>query len=479
MIAHLSLNLMLFPALLVAVATAAITATETGTRNHTVVVSNPHQPAAFSLKGQLHTHTTNSDGEVSPDAALQYWKERGYDFVAITDHDTYTDAAAAGLIIIPGQECSPDIGHFNIFGIASTFEECPDVKSTADVLAIATRVHKLGGLIQLNHGLRDRQWSATNVVNLVTSEVQIDGIEVINIDNEIDASVLWDTLLSRGVYLWGSAGNDMHTYPRSFKDDIWVCVATNENTPEGILAAIRDRNFYISQGPTITISIIAGAVVVKSANASTFEFIHQGQQVIQKTTGVTAAYTPNTNDKFVRVIVTDADGKKAWSQALPVTVKRCQPCRRTMSSTQVPCPKKSTGEIAPATGAGHRESNCTCSCRGCRCRCQCECGQHTIRLEPIGRSGVSTADVVVSSTTDAVTSSTMESSTADVVVSSTTDPVSSTMESSTADAVVSSTTDVAVSSTADPASSTTDPVPSTADASSTAEGEVPCECDQN
>ena len=37
-------------------------------------------------KGNLHTHTTDSDGLKSPDDVKRLYKSLGYDFLALTDH---------------------------------------------------------------------------------------------------------------------------------------------------------------------------------------------------------------------------------------------------------------------------------------------------------------------------------------------------------------------------------------------------------
>ena len=39
------------------------------------------------LKGCLHTHTTCSDGKMSPQEVANAYESRGYDFIAFTDHD--------------------------------------------------------------------------------------------------------------------------------------------------------------------------------------------------------------------------------------------------------------------------------------------------------------------------------------------------------------------------------------------------------
>jgi hypothetical protein len=44
----------------------------------------PDQPV---LKGAIHIHTTCSDGELSPAEVLRVYRDLGFDFVALTDHD--------------------------------------------------------------------------------------------------------------------------------------------------------------------------------------------------------------------------------------------------------------------------------------------------------------------------------------------------------------------------------------------------------
>jgi histidinol phosphatase-like PHP family hydrolase len=39
------------------------------------------------LKGGLHIHTTCSDGKLTPQEAAEAYREKGFDFIAFTDHD--------------------------------------------------------------------------------------------------------------------------------------------------------------------------------------------------------------------------------------------------------------------------------------------------------------------------------------------------------------------------------------------------------
>jgi predicted metal-dependent phosphoesterase TrpH len=66
------------------------------------------------LKGNLHAHTTFSDGVLSPHRLVEEYERLGYDFLAITDHDDLIGAAywqalerlAPGLLLFHGVELS-------------------------------------------------------------------------------------------------------------------------------------------------------------------------------------------------------------------------------------------------------------------------------------------------------------------------------------------------------------------------------------
>jgi len=43
------------------------------------------RPGRF-LRGNLHTHSTASDGRLSPEEVCEHYRLAGYDFLALTDH---------------------------------------------------------------------------------------------------------------------------------------------------------------------------------------------------------------------------------------------------------------------------------------------------------------------------------------------------------------------------------------------------------
>lgn len=56
-------------------------------------------------KGNLHTHTTNSDGVHTPDEVLREYADNGYDFIALTDHwKVGAERKIENLLVLPGVE---------------------------------------------------------------------------------------------------------------------------------------------------------------------------------------------------------------------------------------------------------------------------------------------------------------------------------------------------------------------------------------
>ena len=61
-------------------------------------------------RGNLHCHSTNSDGLLKPDEVAALYKEHGYHFLAISDHDLYSDyrneLGSDTFLILPALEAS-------------------------------------------------------------------------------------------------------------------------------------------------------------------------------------------------------------------------------------------------------------------------------------------------------------------------------------------------------------------------------------
>lgn len=81
------------------------------------------------IKCDLHIHTeASADGHCPVTAIIDMAKKRGFDAIAITDHDTTTGAKEAialenpGILIIPGIEVSTKSGHVLVLGTTKEYE---------------------------------------------------------------------------------------------------------------------------------------------------------------------------------------------------------------------------------------------------------------------------------------------------------------------------------------------------------------------
>ncbi len=68
------------------------------------------------FRGNLHTHTTRSDGRRSPEEVIALYREAGYDFLALTEHWLPSESGnAEGMLVLPG--CEYDTGRSAAEGI--------------------------------------------------------------------------------------------------------------------------------------------------------------------------------------------------------------------------------------------------------------------------------------------------------------------------------------------------------------------------
>jgi hypothetical protein len=106
------------------------------------------------LAGDLHAHTTHSDGSLGIDELAAHAAAVGLDFLAVTDHNTVSHhpllpaaSARSGVLLLPGQEVTTDRGHANAFGDIGWI----DFRRPA--AEWVTEVAARGGLLSVNHPL--------------------------------------------------------------------------------------------------------------------------------------------------------------------------------------------------------------------------------------------------------------------------------------------------------------------------------------
>jgi hypothetical protein len=217
-----------------------------------LVVESPYENLSGSwLRGNLHTHTTESDGAKTPGEAVAFYDSRGYDFLALSDHDLLTpppDNFPHRMVFLQGNEITSNGPH--LLHIGATKRIDPD----ADRAKVVREVMAAEGLCILNHpswGFDCVHWSQEELENLYPYH----GIEVYNsvvrrLEGSCVAADRWDRLLGKGIRVWGYAHDDAHI-DRDFGNACnWV--RTPDPTPAGILAALKAGHCYASTGVELT-----------------------------------------------------------------------------------------------------------------------------------------------------------------------------------------------------------------------------------
>ncbi len=300
------------------------------------------QPSAFTAKGRfwrgnIHTHSTRSDGVLDPAEVVRRYRAEGYDFLALTDHFVgqygypITDTRGlrdAGFTTILGAELhagaqeNGELWHILAVGLPPDFapSHTPDWKPVPGQEtgpAIAARAVAAGAFVAIAHP----QWSGLTVAD-AASITAAHAIEVYNHGcfagcDRADGGAIADQLLEAGRHLNLIATDDAHFHePDHFGG--WVMVRAEHNTPEALLAALKAGHFYSSQGPELRdVRVYADRVEVDCSAVRTI--IVQGHGMAAKAvhghslTRGTVPLTRFAGSPYLRVTVIDHAGKKAWS----------------------------------------------------------------------------------------------------------------------------------------------------------------------
>lgn len=299
-------------------------------------------------KGNTHTHTLNSDGDSTPDEVVRWYREHGYHFLVLTDHNFLTTvdglnavhAANEKFLVVKGEEVTSSFQsksvHVNGLNVSSLVEPTRNAASlVATIQGNVDGIRKADGVPHINHP--NFQWSITpedlrQVRNNRLFEVYNGHPTVHNAGGGGVPGLeqVWDQILSQGLTLFGIAVDDAHTFKQPGNPDVagpgrgWVAVRAARLEPRTLLDALERGDFYASTGVELTdVKASATALTVEVRPRGDYKyrvrFIGKGGQILHESIEPTATYTFKGGEGYVRATVTDSGGRTAWVQ--PVFVK--------------------------------------------------------------------------------------------------------------------------------------------------------------
>ena len=301
-------------------------------------------------KGNLHSHSTLSDGIYTPEELKEFYKAKGYSVYAYTEHGVYHDLRHlddANFVTLPSYEANlnraydttpfpalfngpaphgnlAETVHLNMFAIDPDKTTCEpnidDIKETHSVENInelIRRGREAGFIVSYNHP----HWSL-NSASLYNNLEGLSAIEIIN-GGAYRSSALDYTPHVMREMAWHNkrlvavAGDDTHRPQHLFQ--AWTMFKAPELSHKAIIEALQKGNCYASCGPEIKeLYVEDGVVHVKTSEAQGIYLATAGRRKASKLVEcgsdervTEAEFLLDENDFFFHVIVKDMYGRPA------------------------------------------------------------------------------------------------------------------------------------------------------------------------
>jgi hypothetical protein len=297
-------------------------------------------------RGNIHTHTTRSDGKQSPQEVAAWYRDHGYQFLVLSDHDVLVDPAELhdverpDFVLVPGEEITSRSHEkdVHVLGlcidhvIASGHFETPLEAIDSAVAGVRAQ----NGVVVINHpnlgwalGLAD----IAPVQGSYALEIWSGhpGARSAGDATHLSHEALWDELLTRGRHVTAVAVDDEHSLvPTPAGGDAlpgkaWI-QTFGELGRAPVCDALAKGRLYASSGVAlrrIRVEPTRFTVWVDNprdevefvANAAHIVALLTGDQLVHDDDGYAATYTLRGGETFVRGVIRAPDGAAAWTQA--------------------------------------------------------------------------------------------------------------------------------------------------------------------
>ncbi len=289
------------------------------------------KPGRF-YRGNLHTHSTRSDGKLSPAEVIAAYRDHGYDFLAITDHflesyhfpivDTREFRTSTFTTLLGAELHAPRIElgvNWHILAVGLPLDFAPTGEAETGP-TLARRAADAGAFVGIAHPA----WYGLTLADALS----LDAAHAVEIFNQTcatyndrgDSWYMEDMLLAQGHRLLAYAADDAHFSTRADYRAAWIQVRSESLDPDALLAAIKAGHFYSSQGPEIRDVRLDGERVQVTCSPAQSIFVAGRASAARYETGPGIARCEFPIGSFAgsycRVTVVDAAGRRAWTNPI-------------------------------------------------------------------------------------------------------------------------------------------------------------------
>lgn len=290
-------------------------------------------------RGNIHTHSDQSDGVLPTASVVEAYQNAGYDFLMLSEHfvghfnwpinDTRSFRSnnfttLIGVELHAPETSAGELWHIVAAGLPLDFKP-PGPKETGAQLA--RRAREAGAFVGIAHPA----WSQLTLADGLDIDVA-HAVEIYNhgcaIENDRgEGWFLHDQLLNEGKRLSAFATDDAHfKTPDHFGG--WVNVKAQSLDPDEILQSLKDGNYYSSQGPQIHgIELQGKSISINCSPVDTITVVCGNSRTAVKTgKAITSAefdlkkleagWLLTKLSPWFRVVAIDHAGKRAWSNPI-------------------------------------------------------------------------------------------------------------------------------------------------------------------
>jgi len=286
-------------------------------------------------KANLHAHSTNSDGKLSQEEAVSLYKDNGYNFLALSEHNriTQTDKYdTKDFKLVPAVELHSYINNpltiHHFVGLTTMdnkkvhdgmrLEDIPFTNNRESVLALEKRLTDLDFLTFYCHPT----WSRVelNQFDFISSNM----MEIYNWGTIFSQAhnkdvTYWEDWNRLGKPIWGLANDDGHRIEQHLGG--WNMIKCEEFTIESMLESLKAGSFYATTGPEIHDFYVEDDIVhVKCSPASMVSIITMskwGKCYRDPSASITEIeHEISSSAYLIRIEVHDREGNIAWSNPI-------------------------------------------------------------------------------------------------------------------------------------------------------------------
>lgn len=305
--------------------------------------ASPDRSAWHWYKGNTHAHTLASDGDSTPEEVTRWYRDQGYQFLVLSDHNVFVDIAALSaafavpeqFLLVPGEEVTDTFAtkplHINGLNVARLVEPRHGTSVRDTLQRNVDAIREARGVPHVNHP--NFGWAITPADLAGLERYRL--LEIFNghpLVNNLGGGdrpgmeAVWDGLLRAGRRVYGIAVDDAHYFKRPWDPMApkpgrgWVVVRAPRLDPAALVASLEAGDFYASTGIELddyTADATGISVRVRAAGQTRYRLtLIDATGEVQTTDGPDAHFTLTGRRGFARVRIGDSNGAQAWTQPI-------------------------------------------------------------------------------------------------------------------------------------------------------------------